>query len=494
LYFSCGGKHNFKETHLVINRGDLDPQKWAEIHFGELDLGDVRRNDRVIRIGQAMAAKPGVSLPQTFARWYDLKAAYHLFSHPEATPDQLQATHRELVMEELKQPGTYLLPEDTTEIAWNGRHRIPGLGPVGASKDKQIGFLLHTTLAVRWPDGDQKSGDARRPAVQLIGIADQQHHVRQPQPVGEKRSARLRRERESELWEQATFRIGDKPADETVRWVRVTDRGSDIYEYLRSCSECGHGFVVRAAQDRALLDEDGKQNGRLFETARAQLSLGQIELELRGREGKRGRRARLEISAVEVWIRAPYRPGHGLGKLPPIHCTLVRAWEQHPPKGEKPLEWILLCDVRQTSFASARECVRQYSARWLCEEFHKALKTGMKTEELQLETGEALMAATAIKSVVALRLLDLRERARQEPEAAAEQSGLNEVELEVLAAKTGRRLKTVSDVALALGNLGGHLNRKRDGLPGWITLWRGWLQLQPLVEGFLLAHKRKKFG
>ena len=118
----------------------------------------------------------------------------------------------------------------------------------------------------------------------------------------------------------------------------------------------------------------------------------------------------------------------------------------------------------------------------------------MKVEQLQLENGEALMAATAIKSVVALRLLDLRERARQEPEAAAEQSGLNEVELEVLAAKTGRPLKTVSDVALALGNLGGHLNRKRDGLPGWITLWRGWLQLQALVEGFLLAHKRKKFG
>ena len=60
------------------------------------------------------------------------------------------------------------------------------------------------------------------------------------------------------------------------------------------------------------------------------------------------------------------------------------------------------------------------------------------------------MAATAIKSVVALRLLDLRQRARQEPQAAAEQSGLNEVELEVLAAKTGRRLKTVSDVALVL--------------------------------------------
>ncbi len=104
------------------------------------------------------------------------------------------------------------------------------------------------------------------------------------------------------------------------------------------------------------------------------------------------------------------------------------------------------------------------------------------------------MSATAIKSMVALRLLDLREHARQEPEAPAAESGLKEVELEVLEVKTGRKLKSVRDVVLALGHLGGHLNRKGDGLPGWITLWRGWLQLQPLVEGVLLAHKLKRFG
>jgi Transposase Tn5 dimerisation domain len=91
-------------------------------------------------------------------------------------------------------------------------------------------------------------------------------------------------------------------------------------------------------------------------------------------------------------------------------------------------------------------------------------------------------------------LLDLREHARREPEAPAEQSGLSEVELEVLEVKTGRKLNTIRDVVLAVGRLGGHLNRKRDGLPGWMTLWRGWLQLQALVEGVLLAHKLKRFG
>jgi len=41
----------------------------------------------------------------------------------------------------------------------------------------------------------------------------------------------------------------------------------------------------------------------------------------------------------------------------------------------------------------------------------------------------------------------------------------------------------VYDFTLALAHLGGHLNRKRDGFPGWLTLWRGWQDLQLMVRG-----------
>ena len=315
----------------------------------------------------------------------------------------------------------------------------------------------------------------RRPPVEVLGIADQQFDVRQPAPAGETQRERLRRERESEVWEAATTRLGTAPPDPAVRWVRVCDRGADIFEFLLSCVNEGHGFVVRAAQNRALIDEEGKVIGHLFETARAQASLGEFELEL----------------------RAPYRPGQGVGKLPPIECSVVRVWEANPPAGVEPLEWILLCDAVVTSFEQAVECTLQYGTRWLSEDFHKALKTGMGAEKLQLEPGESLMNAVALMSAVALRLLHLREVARVAPEAPAATSGLSELELAVLEEKAKRPLPTVREVALALGKLGGHLNRKSDGLPGWITLWRGYVKLQDLVEGVRLSHnldrKLKKF-
>jgi len=39
----------------------------------------------------------------------------------------------------------------------------------------------------------------------------------------------------------------------------------------------------------------------------------------------------------------------------------------------------------------------------------------------------------------------------------------------------------------ALARLGGHLGRKGDRPPGWLVLWRGWMELQPLVEGMMMG-------
>jgi hypothetical protein len=110
----------------VINH-TLDPRTWAEEHFREAAFLDIRRTDRVVTIAAAMAAQPGVSLPQLFGRWYDTKAAYNLFKPPEATPDTVQAGHRALVLDARQENGCYLLLEDTTELDWSGRQSIPGL-------------------------------------------------------------------------------------------------------------------------------------------------------------------------------------------------------------------------------------------------------------------------------------------------------------------------------------------------------------------------------
>lgn len=473
--------------------------EWAERHFGDVALGDLRRDQRAVTIAAAMATNPDQSIPQIFVRPYDVKATYEFFKRPEATPDNVQAGHRDGVIEQMHQPGRYVLPEDTSELTWPGHEPIAGLGPIGTGAEGLQGFHLHTTLAVRWrPEPSETDQWPGRAAVEVLGLADQQYHVRQPRPEGEKKNdskATKRRARESQWWEQAGERLGVAPDREDVQWIRVCDRGADIYEMLLSCQDLNHRFVIRAAQDRCLTDEPGREKlGKLWATARAQAPLGQFQMELRARPGQPARTAQMKISAVAVWLRSPQRPGKGAGYLPPIRCTAVRVWEENAPAGVEALEWILLTDLEVKSLAQALEVALIYSTRWLIEEFHKALKTGTKAEALQLETADGLFAAIAIKSVVALRLIDLRERVRIAPDAPAQESGLSELELEVLRTTLNRPIKTVREVALAVGRLGGHLNRKGDGMPGWQTLFRGMSKLNDLVEGVRIGLKMKKFG
>ena len=88
---------------------------------------------------------------------------------------------------------------------------------------------------------------------------------------------------------------------------------------------------------------------------------------------------------------------------------LVRVWEERGPQAMGPgLEWLLRCDQPVTDFVQALVCARQYASRWLIEDFHKALKTGLGAEKLQLQTAACLFVAVALLSIVALALVDLR--------------------------------------------------------------------------------------
>jgi hypothetical protein len=470
-----------------------DPTEFAQLHFSQADMADKRRVRRVVTLAAGFASQPGNTIPQCF-EGYDIQGAYDFFGNEDSTPDHVQAGHRQVAKAEMSRPGTYLMLEDTTYVCWSERIPIEGLGPV-SDKKKPQGFLLQSVLAFRWPEGGGREDGSKRPALELVGLAHQEYYVRTPRPESE-RKRRLKippdRLRESMLWIRSSQAIG--PAPNGVRWISVGDRGADIYEKAAESKRLNHGFRIRACHDRAIVDpRTGEKCGSLFQTVRGAAALVVFDLELRARRGMAARTANLSVSAVHVHLCSPQRKGFRQGSLPPIECSAVRVWEKNPPKGVKALEWIILCDEDVQTFAQALECALQYSCRWMIEEFHKGLKTGMGAERLQLEQARRLFAAIAILSVVCLRLLAMREDVRREPDAPAEKSRLSELELDVLRVKLNRKINTVREVALALGRLGGHMNRKADGLPGWLTMWRGTLKLSNIVEGVRLAHRVKRF-
>lgn len=122
------------------------------------------------------------------------------------------------------------------------------------------------------------------------------------------------------------------------------------------------------------------------------------------------------------------------------------------------------------------------------EEYHQCLKTGCRIEERHVQTAERLIRLLGLLSPIAVRLVQLRDLARRVPESAAVQS-FEPAAVAVIAASLSLPPEQVTVAAFwrEVARLGGHLGRRRDGPPGWKTLWQGWLHLQTMLEGVHLA-------
>jgi hypothetical protein len=124
------------------------------------------------------------------------------------------------------------------------------------------------------------------------------------------------------------------------------------------------------------------------------------------------------------------------------------------------------------------------------------MKSGCGIEKLQFEKIERLEPAIAVISAVTTTLLRLRDAARAaDADTRPAKQVVDPEYVEVLASHYGRRLgpnPSVRQFYMHVARLGGHQNRKADGFPGWITLWRGWMKLQSMMDGYRAALKKSK--
>ena len=63
----------------------LDNDQWVLQQFGECELGDKRRTERLKKVAGNMLASPEKSLPEQNVDWADVKAAYRFFDNPNIT-------------------------------------------------------------------------------------------------------------------------------------------------------------------------------------------------------------------------------------------------------------------------------------------------------------------------------------------------------------------------------------------------------------------------
>jgi hypothetical protein len=461
----------------------MDTQKatFGMRNFAGVDLGDRRRTDCLVRLVDVMCRHPGGTLPHKLNRPADLRAFYRLMNRPETTHAVVIGQHAAATRAALAAAGAavVLLLHDATELDYTAKttvsHHLSQIGP-----GTQRGYICHNSLAVRADTGA------------VLGLTSQILHQRAYVPDNETlKQKRERANRESRLWVEGARASGPAPAG--VRCVDVSDSLSDTFEYMASEVACGRSFVLRQREDRRL-ETPLAQPHYLEAAVRALPSVGQRPLRVQGSSGRKGRDTTVQVAFTPLRLRVPGKQ-HGDYAQEPLALWAVRVWEPQPPKGEEPLEWILLTNVPVESLAEAHERLDWYERRPLIEEYHKGMKTGCRIESMQFDKIQRLEPAIAVLSVVTTTLLQLRDAARA-PDADQRLAThvISADYVEVLVAHYGNRLgprPTIRQFYMHVARLGGHQNRKVDGFPGWITLWRGWERLQAMVDGYH-AHRKSK--
>ncbi len=450
----------------------LPPAEWAQSEFAFAELGDKRRNKRLVNIAQKLAANPGGTLPQAFPDWAELKAAYRFFSGGRATFDAVIGPHLERTRARCREPGEYLIIEDTTLLDYSKHPATEDLGYIGDGCGR--GFELHSALAVRVESWTLE----QRPEGTLVGLLGQRCSTPRPAPAQETRGQRLSRPRKSQRWAEVFKMAGVPPPG--AQWIYIADRESDAYEPIEICQQHGIDFIIRACQDRRLADEQG----RLFETLEQAPVLGLSTVELRSRGGEAARTAVVEIKVTRVDLDGPWRPGGC--KAPLREITVVEVKEVNPPEGIKaPLHWRLLTSLPCRSLVQAQRVIGRYTARWWIEEYHKALKTGAGVEDSQLERGYRLEPLIAVLAVVAVRLFSTKLLARSRPESFEAAQSFGPEMIDLLEHKFGQPKGgwTNQKLLVCVARVGGFIGRKSDGMPGWQTIWRGWQRLMWMCEG-----------
>ncbi len=449
------------------------------------DLGDERRDARLVRIGRRLEEEPSQGLPRLMGSDAELEAFYRFINSQAFEAEDILEPHVERTLERCRAEGTVLALHDTTQFDFPGEGR-EGLSFTTQGKN---GFLAHVSLYA--------SGRTGMP----LGVGQALTWTREKKA---KKGARRVKERgaeppkESERWLEAVEAIEEQRGNASFQVIHVTDSEGDCFELLSLLAHGGSRFVIRAFQKARRVGREGERTslGEAIAEAEA-ISKRAVSVQVRKKRiggeafakrkkrnwGRNAREARLCLGTTSVeFSRTPDTRGPG----EPFQVNVVRVWEPSPPEGELPIEWVLLTTEDISSANKAWEVVEIYRRRWLIEDYFKALKTGCSFEKRQVESYAALTKVLALFMPIAYRLLLLRGLERDSPDADP-RTVFSETDLFLLANALpvpAPIAKTLSEALLQLARHGGHI--KNNGPPGWQTLSLGYEKLLTLRLGWAL--------
>lgn len=455
-----------------------EPADWAEEEFGAAALGDRRLVERLMQLGDAFFANPTANLPQACATKAAVKAAYRFFDNDQVTMSAILAPHFEATEQRLRNHEVVLVAQDTSTLNYTHHPMTEGLGPINTEKDKNVGLLLHDTMAFT-PEGTP------------LGLLDIQCWARD-EKVGkaQERHSKPIEEKESFKWLKSYRNVCQVQArSPRTQLIVMADREADLHELFVDYLQIRNSaqLLVRAERSRNRQVIEDKQIEALWSHMEKVAPAAVVELAVPPGKDRPSRVARLEVSFAPVTLKAPSKKAN----LPDVAIYAVHAKEIGAAADVKdPLEWMLLSTLPVTSLEGAKIALARYARRWGIEIYHRVLKSGCRIKDRQLGAARRLENCLAIDLIVAWRIHHLTWLGRETPDLPCTVF-FEEAEWKALVGFINQTPivpdtpPTLRQAVVMVANLGGFLGRKSDGEPGTETVWRGLQRLDDITRAYI---------
>jgi hypothetical protein len=265
-------------------------------------------------------------------------AAYRFLDNPAMGEQEILSGHIHATLERIRTQAVVLLVQDTTFLDYGTTRPKKGMGTVKGKVREE--HRLHPPVA--FP-----------PARLNLGGLGLKMWQRPEPPVAQERHRNPRAAKESSRWlegYQLACEVQQSCADTLV--VNIADREGDIHEWWLEArrrlpgerAEC----IIRAKCHRRLAK--GKEPRYLWEDRQKARAAGRLMVELTRQPDRPPRQVTLRGAVKRVTVNGARRPG---GRLPPVEVVAVDAKECRPPRGEEPVEWLLLTSLPVADFPSA---------------------------------------------------------------------------------------------------------------------------------------------
>lgn len=465
------------------------------------NYGDLRITKGAMKVVQAWSGAGSASFPSMLGE-AGSEALYELLANDKFAYEKALSAHAALSAARAKDfSGIIIAAHDTSsyDVAIHHSETIRENYAVKTSRTQ--GFELHASVLM-----------AHDSTATPLGVASLLPFVHQSQTTSEEsREYWLALgglyDNEHIRWfegiQKTATLLGDKAADT----IHVCDREGDSFDMLAWMAHEGHRFVIRGNRANRKILVNGKriaiEDALVGEPimAKVLIKLGNRSQpkSAKDKENNPERKARNALLSVRFKTVDVAQPIDDEGQLmyktdvrepATLRMTLVDVREEHPPNGQKPVRWLLLTSEPVHTAADALNIVDIYRCRWGIEVFFKVLKTGLKIEERQMNSADAMLRVLALAMPTAIAVQRMSHMAEM-PTNARWSAVVSNVQLAVLkrkCPKAGLSLSsTAKEVMFAVAQLGGFL--KSNKKPGWQTMYKGWRYLDALVEGYELARQ-----